>query len=140
MRLAIAATRTYDPALADLFIEHGGGWFARLAEIEPWDAVLALEPEPHRMLAGAELDDALTVVADFIDLKSPYMAGHSRRCADLAADAAQVLGLDDDAVDSAPPRGARPRLRHDGSSRTRSGTSPARSRARSSTGSSCIRC
>ena len=91
---------TYDPALADLFIEHGGGWFDRLAEIEPWDAVLALEPEPHRMLAGAELDDALTVVADFIDLKSPYMGGHSRRCADLSADAAQVLGLDDDSVEA----------------------------------------
>ena len=44
--------RTYDPALADLFVEHGRDWFARLAEVEPWDAVLALEPEPRRMLAG----------------------------------------------------------------------------------------
>jgi HD-GYP domain-containing protein (c-di-GMP phosphodiesterase class II) len=90
--------RTYDPALADLFVERGGDWFDQLRAIEPWDAVLALEPEPHRMLGGAELDDALTVVADFIDLKSPYMGGHSRRCADLAADAAQVLGLEEDAV------------------------------------------
>ena len=89
---------TYDPALADLFAEHGRGWFDRLDETEPWDAVLALEPEPHRMLTGAELDDALTVVADFIDLKSPYMGGHSRRCAQVAADAGQVLGLDDDAA------------------------------------------
>ena len=72
-----------------------------------------LEPEPHRMLAGAELDDALTVVADFIDLKSPYMGGHSRRCAELAADAARVLGLAEEDVDHAPPRGARARLRHD---------------------------
>ena len=91
---------TYDPALADLFVAHGRGWFDRLGETEPWDAVLALEPEPHRVLAGAELDDALTVVADFIDLKSPYMGGHSRRCAQLAADAGQVLGLDDDAADA----------------------------------------
>ena len=67
-------------------------------KIEPWDAVLALEPEPHRMLDGDELDDALTVAADFIDLKSPYMGGHSRRCAELAADAARVLGLAEDAV------------------------------------------
>jgi HD-GYP domain-containing protein (c-di-GMP phosphodiesterase class II) len=91
--------RTYDPALADLFVEHGGGWFERLHETEPWDAVLALEPEPHRMLTGGELDDALTAVADFIDLKSPYMNGHSRRCAELAAGAARILGLADDAVD-----------------------------------------
>ena len=90
--------RTYDPALADMFVAHGGGWFERLLETEPWDAVLALEPEPHRVLAGAELDDALTVAADFIDLKSPYMGGHSRRCAELAADAARVLGLPEEAV------------------------------------------
>ena len=50
------------------------------------------------MLAGDELDEALLVAADFIDLKSPYMGGHSRRCAQLAADAARVLGLPDDAV------------------------------------------
>ena len=90
--------RTYDPALADLFAAHGGAWFDRLRDIEPWDAVLAAEPEPHRMLAGAELDEALTVVADFIDLKSPYMGGHSRRCAELAADAARVLGLSEEDV------------------------------------------
>jgi HD-GYP domain-containing protein (c-di-GMP phosphodiesterase class II) len=91
--------RTYDPALADLFVAHGGGWFEQLHRTEPWDAVLALEPEPHRTLTGRELDDALTAVADFIDLKSPYMNGHSRRCAELAAGAARILGLANDAVD-----------------------------------------
>ena len=90
--------RTYDPALADLFVEHGRTWFDQLAETDPWDAVLALEPEPRRVLSGEELDDALTVAADFIDLKSPYMGGHSRRCAELAADAARVLGLAEEAV------------------------------------------
>jgi HD-GYP domain-containing protein (c-di-GMP phosphodiesterase class II) len=86
---------TYDPAVADLFLAHGRDWFDRLAGIEPWDAVLALEPEPHRLLSGAELDDALDVLADFIDLKSPYWGGHSRRCAKLAEDAAAVLGRPD---------------------------------------------
>jgi DNA-binding CsgD family transcriptional regulator len=84
---------TYDPALADLFVRHGAAWFDRLRETEPWDTVLALEPEPRRVLAGEALDRALLLAADFIDLKSPYMGGHSRRCAQLAADAAQVLGL-----------------------------------------------
>jgi HD-GYP domain-containing protein (c-di-GMP phosphodiesterase class II) len=92
--------RTYDPALADLFVEHGSGWLDRLREIDPWDAVLALEPEPRRLLAGEALDDALAVAADFIDLKSPYTGGHSRRCAKLAADAARVLGLPEEAVTS----------------------------------------
>jgi len=52
------------------------------------------------MLTGAALDDALTVAADFIDLKSPYMAGHSRRCARLAEDAGLHLGLSADAVET----------------------------------------
>jgi HD-GYP domain-containing protein (c-di-GMP phosphodiesterase class II)/DNA-binding CsgD family transcriptional regulator len=86
---------TYDPAVADVFLAYGGDWLHRLTEIDPWDAVLALEPEPHRLLASGELDDALDVVADFIDLKSPYWAGHSRRCAKLAEGAAEVLGLDE---------------------------------------------
>src|SRR3954471_6224808 len=92
--------RTYDPALADVFVEHGRGWLDELEKIDPWDAVLALEPEPHRILSGDQLDAALTVAADFIDLKSPYMGGHSRRCAELAGDAARLLGLDEDDVDT----------------------------------------
>jgi HD-GYP domain-containing protein (c-di-GMP phosphodiesterase class II) len=90
--------RTYDPDLVDLFEEQGMSWFEQLAKLEPWDAVLDLEPQPHRTLDGVELDEALTVVADFIDLKSPYMAGHSRRCAQLAAQAAGLLGLADSDV------------------------------------------
>jgi HD-GYP domain-containing protein (c-di-GMP phosphodiesterase class II)/DNA-binding CsgD family transcriptional regulator len=90
--------RTYDPAIADLFLEHGSTWFGRLDRTEPWDAVLALEPKPHRMLDGEELDEALSVVADFIDLKSPYMSGHSRHLSQLAGDAAQLLGFRDESV------------------------------------------
>jgi HD-GYP domain-containing protein (c-di-GMP phosphodiesterase class II) len=90
--------RTYDPALADVFIEHGAGWFERLSRIEPWDAVLALEPEPRRTLEGEALERALVIAADFIDLKSPFMGGHSRRCARLAEDAARVLGLSEEAI------------------------------------------
>jgi len=90
--------RTYDPQLADVFVERGLEWFATLARIEPWDAVLALEPHPRRLLEGAELDRALLVAADFIDLKSPYMGGHSRRCAALSADACRALGLTDDEI------------------------------------------
>jgi HD-GYP domain-containing protein (c-di-GMP phosphodiesterase class II)/DNA-binding CsgD family transcriptional regulator len=86
---------TYDPALADLFAARGAEWFARLARTEPWDAVLDLEPHPRRMLEGAALENALLMAADFIDLKSPYMGGHSRRCAQLSGDAALVLGYSD---------------------------------------------
>ena len=90
--------RTYDPALADLFVAHGRAWFDQLRELEPWDAVLALEPVPHRVLDEEAIDQALTVAADFIDMKSPYMGGHSRRCAELATDAARVLGQPEEAI------------------------------------------
>ena len=93
--------RTYDPALADLFLVHGDQWLQRLAKVEPWDVVLEAEPTPHRVLVADELDEALLVVADFVDVKSPYAVGHSRRCADLVADAARVLGLDEAIVDDA---------------------------------------
>jgi hypothetical protein len=55
--------RTYDPALADLFAVHGAGWLERLAKLDPWDAVLDLEPAPGRLLSGEALDEALIVVA-----------------------------------------------------------------------------
>jgi HD-GYP domain-containing protein (c-di-GMP phosphodiesterase class II) len=90
--------RTYDPELADLFTAHGATWLEQLAKMDPWDAVLEREPEPRRTLDGAALDEALTVAADFIDLKSPYRGGHSRRCAQLAADAAKALGATDDEI------------------------------------------
>jgi len=90
--------RTYDPAIVDVFLAHGNEWFARLAKTEPWDAVMELEPRPRRVLDGESLESALLMAADFIDLKSPYMGGHSRRCAQIATNAAQVLGFSDDAV------------------------------------------
>ncbi|HZS15680.1 MAG TPA: HD domain-containing phosphohydrolase [Candidatus Dormibacteraeota bacterium] len=96
--LADRRDRTYDPALADLFAARGAEWLERLATLDPWDAVLDLEPSPRRILSGEALDEALVVVADFIDLKSPYLAGFSRRCADLVTTAARQSGVDADGV------------------------------------------
>ncbi len=90
--------RTYDPELADLFAAHGSTWLEQLAKMDPWDAVLDREPVPHRTLEGGALDEALEVAADFIDLKSPYRADHSRRCAELAGAAAKELGSTDDEI------------------------------------------
>ena len=92
------------------------------------------------MLTAPSSTTPSTVVADFIDLKSPYMGGHSRRCARARGDAARVLGLAEDAV-AALRRAA---LVHDFGTTVRAELDlgqarPAHAR-RSSIGSSCTRC
>jgi DNA-binding CsgD family transcriptional regulator len=92
--LAAAADRrdrTYDPALADRYVARGAEWLDRLARLEPWRAVLDSEPEPRQLLEGDDLDEALELLADFIDLKSPYRLGHSRRCATIGWEASRRL-------------------------------------------------
>jgi HD-GYP domain-containing protein (c-di-GMP phosphodiesterase class II) len=86
--------RTYDPDIVDTFVPLGHDIFRQLDKVDPWDEALSGEPQQHHMLRGSGLDEALLVAADFIDLKSPYTAGHSRGVADLAAAAVEHLGMD----------------------------------------------
>jgi HD-GYP domain-containing protein (c-di-GMP phosphodiesterase class II) len=87
------AGKLYDPDVLAAFESVGKDLLSSVEAVDPWDAVLDLEPHPHRVLDGADLDAALLVVADFVDIKSPYTLGHSRGIAALAADAAASLGL-----------------------------------------------
>ena len=84
---------TYDPEMAEVFIGVGVDLLGELDKLDPWDAVLAAEPEPHRWLGPGDLDNTLEVVADFADLKSPFTAGHSRGVAVLAEAACTRAGL-----------------------------------------------
>lgn len=88
----------YDPDLVRVLLDALPQLLGEVDKHDPWDEVLAAEPEPHLVLTGDDLDDALLAAADFIDLKSPYTPGHSRGVAELAAAAAEVLGLDADDV------------------------------------------
>jgi HD-GYP domain-containing protein (c-di-GMP phosphodiesterase class II) len=82
----------YDPAVADLFLAHASDLLADLDQAASWDAVLAMEPSLARTVVGAELDDVLAAMADLVDLKSPYLAGHSRGVAHLTRAAATIAG------------------------------------------------
>ena len=86
--------RLYDPDLVAAFTAVGDELLTHLDKLDPWDAALALEPQPLATLVGEDLDRALVVAADFIDLKSPFTAGHSRGVAELAATAAQGIGME----------------------------------------------
>src|SRR6478672_3413605 len=83
----------YDPGVVDAFCDHADTVLDGLDEAATWDAVLDLEPWPHRCVDGPELDAALEAIADGVDLKSPHLAGHSRGVSLLAAEAARVWGL-----------------------------------------------
>lgn len=85
--------RLYDPDLVGTFTAVGHELLIGLDKLDPWDTALALEPPPRRTLVDGELDRALVVAADFVDLKSPFTAGHSRGVADLAATATERLGM-----------------------------------------------
>lgn len=88
--------RVYDPALVVEFQSVGRDVLAEADKLDPWAAAIAAEPEPRVEVCGDDLDRVLLVVADFVDLKSVYTAGHSRGVADLSAAAASGLGLNDD--------------------------------------------
>ena len=66
----------------------------RLEVPSVWEAVMEAEPGPRPLLGAAALESALRVVADFVDVKSPYTLGHSAGVAQLARAAAAHCGLD----------------------------------------------
>ena len=83
----------FDPVVADLFDVHAAEVLDGLDEAANWSSILAFEPRLSRTVSGPELDQVLEAIADLADLKSPYVAGHSRGVANLAAEAARFSGL-----------------------------------------------
>lgn len=88
------AGRGYDPSVAAAFLVAPAEVVAAAARPDVWAAALEAEPEPHREVAPGDLDDVLEVFADFADLKSPWLRGHSPGVATLAGTAARAAGLD----------------------------------------------
>ena len=87
--------RAYDPAVVDLLVSDGEQWLAGLGD-DPCAAILDAEPAPVLTIEAGRIDTALSAIADFADLKSPFFVDHSRGVADLVAAAAAAAGLSDD--------------------------------------------
>ena len=85
--------RILDPTITATFVAHVEGLFACLDAPDSWEAVLAAEPRPWRLVDDDTVDDICHVFANFVDLKTPYLLGHSSRVARLAEDAARALDL-----------------------------------------------
>ena len=83
--------RQLDPRLAECFARNAEELTSGL-DGDVAALLIAHEPAAHSY-AGLSLDRALEAVADFGDLKTPHMLGHSRRVATLAAEAASRASL-----------------------------------------------
>ena len=83
----------HHPHMAERVCEHAQTLLAGLDSTPTWSAVLELEPGSHRSLSNEDLDRACQAIADFVDIKSPFMLGHSAGVAAVAAGAAQRCGL-----------------------------------------------
>jgi HD-GYP domain-containing protein (c-di-GMP phosphodiesterase class II) len=103
----VEATRTilrkhrggeFDPSIVDLFCDRAPDLLADLDAASDWQAILDAEPELGRRVEGTELDQVLEAMADLVDMKSPYLAGHSRGVANLAAEAGRVFGLPEEEI------------------------------------------
>ena len=90
--LARRRGHAYDPAVVDAFTDGGERWLADIGD-DPFDAVLRVEPAPVVIIGAERLDDALTAVGHFADLKSTFLRGHSPGVADLVATAGRAAGL-----------------------------------------------
>lgn len=76
------AGHNYPAALVDKLVPHADAWLAALRQPEPRGG------EPAQ--SGAV---PLTIVADIIELKLPWLAGYSRRVSELAERSAALAGL-----------------------------------------------
>jgi HD-GYP domain-containing protein (c-di-GMP phosphodiesterase class II) len=88
----------FDPEVVDLFCGKAAELLADLDEASSWDAILDADPRLSRRVTGADLDQVLEAMADLVDLKSPTLAGDSRGVANLASEAARLLGLSTEQV------------------------------------------
>jgi HD-GYP domain-containing protein (c-di-GMP phosphodiesterase class II)/DNA-binding CsgD family transcriptional regulator len=83
----------YDPAVAEAFCRRASALVHVLEGEAVWDAVVAAEPGLRPVLSPDTCETAMRAIADFVDLKSPFTAGHSSGVARLAASAGEHLGL-----------------------------------------------
>ena len=86
------AGRQFDPALTALLCDQAQEILGGLEAAPAWRTVIAAEPALAVDLSADQLDSALTAIANFVDLKSPFTLGHSVAVADLSEEAGNRLG------------------------------------------------
>ncbi len=87
-----------DPELCSLVAGEADSLFRDLESGNRWQLFLDAEPGDAESLAPDGLEEVAGVFGDFIDAKSPWFLGHSRRVADLASRAATCMGMSEPEV------------------------------------------
>jgi HD-GYP domain-containing protein (c-di-GMP phosphodiesterase class II) len=82
-----------DPELVRRFCAQADVLLSPAGSLSLWEVTLGTEPHPRPPLDHQHTDAALRAFAEFADLKSPSTVGHSLRVAELAAGAADRVGL-----------------------------------------------
>jgi hypothetical protein len=85
--------RGLDPRLVEKFDARAGDVCASLDAPSAWTAALDLEPRPWRDAGDVDVDEALTAMAHFADLKSRFTRAHTSGVTDLAKRAARAMRL-----------------------------------------------
>ena len=83
----------FDPMLVDVFCRNAAAFVGGGTGATSWDEVIDSEPGLRPVLSEEEFDSSLEAIADFVDLKTPDTAGHSRAVAQVAAEAGRRSGL-----------------------------------------------
>ncbi len=94
--IAVAKERSgaqFDPALVTLFCRDAEAVLADVEASSAWDAIISAEPSLSTAVSEDALDLALQAIGDFVDLKSPWLIGHSHGVAELVRQAAIDHGL-----------------------------------------------
>jgi HD-GYP domain-containing protein (c-di-GMP phosphodiesterase class II) len=88
----------FDPGVAEAFARFGAAILDEIGSRDVWEAVLEAEPAPRRTIGREGLDGLARAFADMVDLKSPFLLGHSSEVAALSERAAAGLGFGPEAV------------------------------------------
>lgn len=88
----------FDPEIVDAFTADAEALLDIPHGSAAWAAALECAPDRDDVLHGEALDAAVAAIGDFADLKCPFLLGHSRGVAEIAATAARAVGVPSDEV------------------------------------------
>ncbi len=84
-----------DPELAEVFVDRADELAGDLDELDGYEEALASEPHPVLMVDEDRVEAVARTFGSLVDLKSPWLQGHSAAVAELAASAVAGLGMAD---------------------------------------------